>query len=94
MGSKAPTKKEDASINNLIQRKTIVENRGQECVFVPKDGLEKATVGSTMDAWLDPANPLRGQSANVNTSQVPLMKWIKGIYPMAKGGLSVRGHRS
>jgi len=75
-----------------VQRKTFIENRGQPCAYGSATDPSKVAVGHTMHAWLDPANPLRGQSASVNTSQDGLMAWIKQIYPLAAGPMSVKGH--
>lgn len=77
---------------SALQLKTVVENMAQPCKYGPSDALKTVAVGKSMHAWLDPDNPLRGQSANVNTSQDPLMAWVKSIYPLAKGGMSVKGH--
>lgn len=77
--------------NGVVQQKTIIENTGQNCVF-GNNGDSSVVVGHTMNAWLDPNDNIRGQSASVNSSQDDLMAWIKGIYPKAKGGLSVKGH--
>ncbi|HNX01982.1 MAG TPA: hypothetical protein PKK33_11485 [Candidatus Cloacimonadota bacterium] len=78
--------------SNLIQRKTVIENYGQTCTYGSVFNPQNVVVGHTMNAWLDPDNPIRGQSANVNTSQDNLMAWIKNIYPLAKGAMSVKGH--
>ncbi|NOU49255.1 hypothetical protein HG263_01640 [Pseudoalteromonas sp. JBTF-M23] len=75
-----------------IQRKTVIENIGQSCTYGPATNAQTVTVGHTMNAWLDPADPVRGQSASVNASQDNLMAWIKSVYPQAKGAMSVKGH--
>ncbi|CAM4141152.1 hypothetical protein [Pseudoalteromonas byunsanensis] len=75
-----------------IQRKTVIENIGQSCSYGPANNAQTVTVGHTMNAWLDPADPVRGQSASVNASQDGLMAWIKSVYPQAKGPMSVKGH--
>ncbi|MCF6435668.1 hypothetical protein [Pseudoalteromonas sp. MMG022] len=78
--------------SDAIQRKTVIENIGQTCKYGQANNAKSVTVGHTMHAWLDPADPVRGQSASVNASQDDLMAWIKGIYPLAKGAMSVKGH--
>ncbi|WP_158678173.1 hypothetical protein [Pseudoalteromonas sp. T1lg23B] len=75
-----------------MQRKTVIENIGQSCTYGPANNAQTVTVGHTMNAWLDPADPVRGQSASVNASQDGLMAWIKSVYPQAKGPMSVKGH--
>ena len=75
--------------NPPVQMKSHVVNKGQ----VAKFGHNKqVVVGGQMKSWLDPADPLTGQSAGVNRSQNKLMAHIKSIYPLAKGALSVKGH--
>ncbi len=86
-------RKLQAMVNNSpVQRKTVINNLGQPCKFGPADNSKNVVVGHTMNAWLDPKNPLRGQAANVNASQDGLMAWIKKIYPLAEGVKSVKGH--
>ena len=75
-----------------VQRKTIIENCGQPCKYGPLENVKTVAVGHRMNAWLDPEDNIRGQSANVNASQDGLMAHIKNIYPLAAGPMSVKGH--
>lgn len=70
-----------------VQMKTYVKNQGQDYKYNGKTQM----VGKKMQAWLDPNNPLRGQSANLNSSQNDLMSDIREEYGI-KGGGVVKGH--
>ncbi len=72
----------------VMQLKSTVQNSGQMYDF---GGGRKQMVGQEMRAWLDPAQPLRGQSANINTSQNDMMSAIRNRYGL-KGGQVVKGH--
>lgn len=74
----AKTTQLKTTINNYSQSYTYAKNKTQ-------------MVGKTMEAWLDPAQPIRGQSANLNTSQDDMMNTIRDSYGI-KGGNVVKGH--
>ena len=70
-----------------VQAKSFVKNEGQ--IF--KWGKYSTIVGKKMQALLDPADPLQGESANVNADQTPMMDALRQLY-VIKGGDLVKGH--
>lgn len=78
----------DNRSNAPVQMKSYVKNVGQQYKYAKK---KSQMVGLKMQAWLDPTQPLRGQSANLNTSQDEMMGQIRADYGI-KGGNVVKGH--
>jgi hypothetical protein len=74
----------DSADNAPIQMVTSINNTSQDYTYRIKDGAAEKTesvkVGKKMTAWLDPDNPIKGQSADVNTSQDRLMSSLKKQY--------------
>lgn len=77
-----------ASSTKTTQLKTTIVNYSQSYTYAKN---KTQMVGKTMEAWLDPAQPIRGQSANLNTSQDDMMNTIREGYGI-KGGNVVKGH--
>lgn len=70
-----------------LQRKTVIDNVGQTYNY----GSGTATVGKSMEAWLDPTDMPRGWSANLNNSQDAMMDAIRERWDIV-GGDVVKGH--
>lgn len=70
-----------------IQMKSKVQTTGQTFTWGP----HKTIVGSHMKAWLDPNQPLKGESANINTDQNAMMNALRAHY-VINGGDLVKGH--
>jgi hypothetical protein len=89
----AVQKKSDASVladnrpGTVAQLASKVTNHFQAYNY----GAGKVNVGKSMEAWLDPKNPMRGQSANLNTSQDDMMTAIRDYWDISGGDL-VKGH--
>lgn len=73
--------------SNPIQRRTLIKNTGQNYTY--GRGVQK--VGRRMEAWLDPTDPVKGQKAEINTSQKRMMTAIRRAYGLT-GGEVVKGH--
>lgn len=71
----------------VIQQKSHVANNGQGFSWNGKT----TTVGKTMLAFLDPKDPLKGESASANSSQSEMMDAIRDKYAL-KGNQLVKGH--
>jgi hypothetical protein len=71
----------------LVQAKSIVRNTGQPFAW----GGTSTIVGKKMEAWLDPNDPVQGESANINADQNPMMAAIRTHYGI-NGGDLVKGH--
>lgn len=71
-----------------VQMKTSVNYQGQSYTYGKG---ETQMVGKQMEAHLDPAQPIRGQSANVNSSQNTMMTAIRSAWGI-NGGNLVKGH--
>lgn len=72
----------------IIQKKSIVNNEGTNYVWGPS---KQTVVGRSMHAYLDPADPVQGEEANINTNQSPMMNAIRDAYGL-EGGALVKGH--
>jgi hypothetical protein len=70
-----------------VQLKSKVRNTGQAFTWGPN----KTMVGHSMKAWLDPHQPLRGESASANTDQTPMMDALRAHFTI-NGGDLVKGH--
>lgn len=73
--------------DKVAQLKTTIKNSSQTYNY----GSGKVAVGSLMEAHLDPDDMHVGQSANLNTSQNPMMTAIRKYWNI-KGGNVVKGH--
>lgn len=71
-----------------VQMKTTINYSGQNYTYAKN---KTQMVGKLMEAHLDPAEPIRGQSANVNKSQDTMMQAIRDNWGI-KGGNLVKGH--
>lgn len=71
----------------VLQKKSDVENIGQTYNY----DTDTVTVGKSMRAWLDPKDLLKGQSANLNIGQTPMMNAIRKYWNI-KGVNVVKGH--
>lgn len=71
----------------VVQAKSYVKNEGQNFTW----GKHKTMVGKKMEALLDPADPVRGESANINADQTPMMDALRAHY-VINGGDLVKGH--
>jgi hypothetical protein len=70
-----------------VQAKSYVKNEGQNFTW----GKHTTIVGKKMEALLDPADPVRGESANINADQTPMMDALRKHY-VINGGDLVKGH--
>lgn len=73
--------------SQVLQAKSKVQNIGTTFSW----GHNKTVVGHQMKAWLDPSDPLKGESASVNTDQTPMMDALRRQY-VINGGDLVKGH--
>lgn len=71
----------------VVQAKSYVKNTGQTFTW----GKHKTIVGKKMEAWLDPNDPVQGESANINADQTPMMDALRAHY-VINGGDLVKGH--
>lgn len=74
-----------------IQRKTIVNQKGQNYLWYDKFGYHATEVGDLVEAKLDPNDMIQGQSACLNTSQNKMMSAIRNKWKIRGGGV-VKGH--
>lgn len=73
-----------------IQMASIVRNSGQSFSW-GQNNQNSTIVGRVMEAYLDPDDKLRGESANLNEDQTPMMQWIKSHHGI-KAHDAVKGH--
>lgn len=71
----------------VVQAKSYVKNEGQNFSW----GRHTTIVGKKMHALLDPADPVQGESANINADQSPMMDALRAHY-VINGGDLVKGH--
>lgn len=70
-----------------VQAKSVVRNSGQSFSWNGQNTI----VGKKMEAWLDPHDPVQGESANINADQTDMMDAIRTHYGIYGGDL-VKGH--
>jgi hypothetical protein len=76
-----------ADSGHTVQAKSVVRNYGQAFTWGPNSTI----VGKKMEAWLDPNDPVQGESANINVDQSAMMDQIRHSYGI-HGGDVVKGH--
>lgn len=74
-------------LTDPLQRKTVINNVGQTYNYA----TGTATVGKSMEAWLDPDDPRQGWSAGVNNAQDSMMSAIRDLWGIDGSDL-VKGH--
>lgn len=73
-----------------VQLKSTAKFSGQNYKF-NNTSNKTQLVGKKMEAWLDPAKPMKGQESSVNTSQNGMMSAIRAAYGIKSVNV-VKGH--